>query len=74
MLEVKVDVLADVQPIDLPGKELAVGRRAQVVVGAREVVRRALLTAEVEGYALGIHVGYLLLDGQKRLGMPCGVG
>lgn len=72
--EVQVDVLAGSGAALAPVEELPVGVDAEELALLPQVLRSFLLAAEVEDYALFLHVGHLLLDGQQGLGAPCGVG
>ena len=68
MPEVEPGVLAVVSASDALGKEHAVCGESEVVVLLGEDARGFFLVAQLEGYALGFQVLYLLLDGE--LGLP----
>lgn len=68
--EVEVGVLAVAQAANVLGEELAVGVDAEELAFGAQMLGSILLGAELEGDALGLHVRYLLLDGEQRLVVP----
>lgn len=71
---VKPDALPVARTAHAPLEEVSVCIELEEIGAVSQVGGSLILAAEVEGYALGLHVGYLLLDGQQELGVPFGVG
>ena len=72
--EVKSDVLAIPRSPSVFDEVPSIGIDAEKLALLPQMLRCVFLGAEVEGYALGLRVGYLLSDGQQGLGVLCSVG